>query len=164
MQAVLDGISYVDLACVVTNNSKALGVKKARRMGIPIRIFKKSDSWLELSSELKTRGVTHIFLMGFMRILPAGFIAEWPGRIANIHPSLLPSYPGVSSIERAFADGAPLGITVHRVIPEVDAGEILWQKAVRRYENLERATFGVHLWEHQMVRKVFEKWSIDLMS
>jgi phosphoribosylglycinamide formyltransferase-1 len=72
-----------------------------------------------------------IALAGFMRVLTAGFISGWEGRMINIHPSLLPAYKGLHTHERALADGAKLhGCSVHLVTPELDGGPVLMQAEV----------------------------------
>ena len=136
-----------DIALVVSSSPKAYGLLRAKRAGLrtrltplcdaspnlqnPSKVSKKID-WDALDLELRTGGITHIFLAGFMKVIPAQFVKAWTGRIINLHPSLLPSYPGLHSIERAMNDGVPIGITIHEVVAEVDAGKIL----------LQRRTFG----------------------
>jgi phosphoribosylglycinamide formyltransferase-1 len=84
-----------------------------------------------LDSYLRSMHVEIIALAGFMRVLTAGFIAGWEGRMINIHPSLLPAYKGLHTHERALADGAKLhGCSVHLVTPELDGGPVLMQAEV----------------------------------
>jgi phosphoribosylglycinamide formyltransferase-1 len=81
--------------------------------------------WAKLTALLRQHRITHIVLAGFMKIVPKSFVAEWRGHLVNLHPSLLPSYPGLDSISRAIQDGAPLGATVHEVDEGVDSGRVI---------------------------------------
>ena len=84
-----------------------------------------------MQAELERHGVELVALAGFMRVLTEGFVTRWFGRLVNIHPSLLPSFPGLETHERALAAGVRLhGCTVHLVSPGVDEGPILAQAAV----------------------------------
>ena len=84
-----------------------------------------------LDAYLRSMSVEIIALAGFMRVLTAGFIAGWEGRMINIHPSLLPAYKGLHTHERALADGAKVhGCSVHLVTPELDGGPVLLQAEV----------------------------------
>ena len=84
-----------------------------------------------MQAELERSGVELVCLAGFMRVLTPWFIGRWPDRLVNIHPSLLPSYRGLHTHERALADGVRIhGCTVHLVVPELDAGPIIAQAAV----------------------------------
>ena len=84
-----------------------------------------------LDDDLRAMNVEIIALAGFMRVLTAGFIARWEGRMINIHPSLLPAYKGLHTHERALADGAKThGCSVHLVTPELDGGPVLLQAEV----------------------------------
>jgi phosphoribosylglycinamide formyltransferase-1 len=80
---------------------------------------------------LEAHGVEFVVLAGFMRVLTAWFITRWTGRLINIHPSILPAFPGLHTHERAIAAGCKVhGCTVHHVVPEVDAGPIIAQAIV----------------------------------
>ena len=84
-----------------------------------------------LDAYLRSMNVEAMALAGFMRVLTAGFIAGWDGRLINIHPSLLPAYKGLHTHERAIADGAKVhGCSVHLVTPELDGGPVLLQAEV----------------------------------
>ena len=74
-----------------------------------------------------------------MKLLPASFVCQWKGRIFNLHPSLLPFYPGKDSIENSYRDGAAMGVTIHEVITEMDAGERLLQFSIA-----DKTSKGVH--------------------
>jgi formyltetrahydrofolate-dependent phosphoribosylglycinamide formyltransferase len=157
LNAALEMRDHVDIALVVTSRRKALGVLKAHRAGVPVFYFAPSD-WSALEKSLTDYKIDFIFLLGFMKIIPGSFVAKWKGRILNIHPSLLPSYPGLDSIRKCYEDHQPLGVTVHEVTEEMDAGPIVYQRKVARGEDLESTEFNVHRSEHKLVREVL--WNL----
>lgn len=115
-----------------------------------------SDEYQRLQSLLKIENVEFIFLLGYLKIIPAEFLAPWEGRIFNLHPSLLPQYPGLKSIERAYAEKQDIGVSIHRVTAGVDEGEILAQKLVLKAKDydplsLDEVKALVHSKEHDMV-------------
>jgi phosphoribosylglycinamide formyltransferase 1 len=122
-QAVMDLAESVNISLVVSSKANAWGVARARRQGIPVIILSNSINWNDLSAELQKRGINRIFLLGFMKLLPGTFVDFWQGRIWNLHPSLLPQYPGLHSIERSYNEKADMGITIHDVTQEMDAGK-----------------------------------------
>ena len=106
-----------------------------------------------MTKDIEDRGVEWIVLAGFMRILSPGFVSRFTSRIVNIHPSLLPSFPGTHSIEKAWRHGARItGVTVHLVDDQVDHGLILSQAAVSIMDNdsLEDLENRIHETEHQL--------------
>lgn len=123
---------------VISNEEDAGGIERARRLGVPTRIvphrrFGRDRAAFEAALEeaLAPFRPDIICLAGFMRILSPGFVDRWEGRILNIHPSLLPKYPGLQTHARALAAGdTEAGCTVHLVTPELDAGPILGQARV----------------------------------
>ncbi len=163
--AALDMRDDIEIGLVVSSRKKALGVLKARRAGVPVHFLGNPIDWNELTKSLKTYNIHSIFLLGFMKILPESFVSQWEGRILNIHPSLLPAYPGLESIKLSFQEQKPMGITVHKVIPEMDAGPRILQRQVKStqafklYENLEDTENEFHRQEHRLVREVLAKWN-----
>lgn len=126
-----------EIALVLSDNPDAAGLARARDAGIAAaavdrRAFKtKADFEAALDKALCDAGIELICLAGFMRLLSADFVAAWENRILNVHPSLLPLFPGLDTYERALAAGVRLhGATVHFVRAEVDAGPIVAQGAV----------------------------------
>jgi phosphoribosylglycinamide formyltransferase-1 len=163
LAAALDLKNQVDIACVVSSKASATGLLRAKRSGIPTYVLDRQIDWSKLDAHLRAIGVTQIFLLGFMRIVPAEFIALWPGAVVNLHPSLLPAYPGIDSIRRAHADGAPLGVTVHEVIFEVDQGEQILQRRCLKEGgacgySLQAAEFQVHIDEQRLVKETLLRW------
>jgi phosphoribosylglycinamide formyltransferase-1 len=122
---------------VISNRAEAAGLQAARDAGIetlviPHRDFARREAYDHaLVEALRARGVALVCLAGFMRLLGPTFCAAFPNAILNIHPSLLPAFPGVDAQAQAVAHGAKLsGATVHFVTPELDAGPIVAQRAV----------------------------------
>jgi phosphoribosylglycinamide formyltransferase-1 len=127
-----------EIAVVISNRADAGGLEKARASGIPTvtiesKPFGKDRSAFEaaLQSALDEHKIELICLAGFMRLFTAEFVQRWYGRMLNIHPSLLPSFPGLDPHGQALKAGVKIsGATVHFVIPETDAGPVLMQGAV----------------------------------
>jgi phosphoribosylglycinamide formyltransferase 1 len=127
-----------EIVVVISNRSDAGGLERARAAGVAAVIieskpFGKDRAAFEaaLAKVLAQYGVDLICLAGFMRLFTAEFVRHWYGRMLNIHPSLLPSFPGLDPQGQALRAGVKIsGATVHFVIPETDAGPILMQGAV----------------------------------
>ncbi|MEA2862497.1 MAG: phosphoribosylglycinamide formyltransferase 1, partial [Bradyrhizobium sp.] len=126
------------ITLVISNRADAVGLDWARASGIPAVIieskpFGKDRPAFEavLQSTLDQHRIDLICLAGFMRLFTAGFVQHWYGRMLNIHPSLLPSFPGLEPQAQALRAGVKIsGATVHFVIPQTDAGPILMQGAL----------------------------------
>jgi phosphoribosylglycinamide formyltransferase 1 len=127
-----------EVVVVISNRADAGGLEKAAASGIPTatiesKLFGKDRAAFEaaLQSALDEYRVELICLGGFMRLFTADFVRRWHGRMLNIHPSLLPSFPGLEPQAQALRAGVKIsGATVHFVIPETDAGPIVMQGAV----------------------------------
>jgi phosphoribosylglycinamide formyltransferase-1 len=119
----MDLLGDLDLRLVVSSRAKAPGLLRAKRSGIPTLVLEKDHDWSRLSEDLKKRGIQKIFLVGFMRLLPPDFIKEWTGRVWNVHPSLLPAFAGAKALERSFEEKSDMGVTIHEVNAEMDAGK-----------------------------------------
>jgi phosphoribosylglycinamide formyltransferase-1 len=125
-----------EIAIVISNRPEARGLELARQRGLPAVCIpsKGLDRVVYdamLVDELKKHAVDLVCLAGYMRLLSAGFIREFPGRVLNIHPSLLPSFPGLDAQHQALEHGVKVtGCTVHFVDEYLDAGPILIQAAV----------------------------------
>jgi phosphoribosylglycinamide formyltransferase-1 len=127
-----------EIAVVISNRADARGLEKAQESGVPTLVieskpFGKDRAAFEaaLQAALDQHGVDLICLGGFMRLFTAEFVQHWYGRMLNIHPSLLPSFPGLDPHGQALRAGVKIsGATVHFVIPQTDAGPILMQGAV----------------------------------
>jgi phosphoribosylglycinamide formyltransferase-1 len=125
-----------EIAVVISNRASAPGLEIARQRGIPMRVI--SSAGLEreaydklLIDELRTHEVELVCLAGFMRLLSAGFVRAFPNRVLNIHPSLLPAFPGLDAQRQALEHGVKItGCTVHLVDEFLDSGPIVIQAAV----------------------------------
>ena len=142
--------AVIDL--VLSNRPDAAGLQRAAEAGIATacvdhRAHPDRESFERaVDAVLRDRGIELVCLAGFMRVLTPWFIGRWAGRLVNIHPSLLPSFRGLHTHERALEAGVRLhGATVHFVVPELDAGPIVAQAAVP-VENSDTAeTLGVRV-------------------
>jgi phosphoribosylglycinamide formyltransferase-1 len=141
LQAIIDAIAAGRLdarvAVVISNRGDAAGLDRARAAGIetlvmPHRAYPDRAAYDgALADALKSRGVVLVCLAGFMRLLGATFIDEFPNAVLNVHPSLLPAFPGIDGQRQALEHGVKVaGATVHFVTPDLDAGPILLQATV----------------------------------
>ena len=137
IDAIADGRLSAEIAVVISNKAGAYGLERAGAAGIPTltvghRDYPTRDAFEEvLVRELRARDVSLVCLAGFMRLLGRTFLDAFPGAILNIHPSLLPSFPGVDAQRQALEHGAKVaGATVHFVTGELDGGPIIVQSAV----------------------------------
>jgi phosphoribosylglycinamide formyltransferase 1 len=136
--AARDEAFPAEIAVVISNRADAGGLEKARAGGVPTvtiesKSFGKDRPAFEavLQSTLDQHRIELICLAGFMRLFTAEFVQRWYGRMLNIHPSLLPSFPGLDPHGQALKAGVKIsGATVHFVIPQTDAGPIVMQGAV----------------------------------
>ena len=137
MQALLDAGLPVEFACVISNRPDAKGLEIAAAHGVPTVVLNHRDYAdrpgfdTALAAEIDAFAPELVILAGFMRVLSDAFVLHYERRLINIHPSLLPAFPGLDTHQRALAAGVKLhGCTVHFVTPEVDSGPILAQAAV----------------------------------
>jgi len=137
VDAVKSGeIPNSEVAIVISDKRDAPGLEKARAQGIETVVIERSgrtreEHDVEIAAKLKEKGVELICLAGYMRLLSPRFIQEFPDRIVNIHPSLLPAFPGLDAQKQAFDHGVKItGCTVHFVNEDLDAGRIVLQRPV----------------------------------
>jgi phosphoribosylglycinamide formyltransferase-1 len=135
MRAIVE--SGLPVQAVISNIAEAAGIRFARSHGIATEIvehraFPSREAFdAELAAAVERHAPGIIALAGFMRILSDGFVRRYAGRMVNIHPSLLPSYPGLHTHRRALEDGVKVhGCTVHFVTPQLDHGPIIAQAVV----------------------------------
>lgn len=136
MEALMD--AGLPVSAVISNRADAQGLRRAAARGLPTRVvdhrgFATREAFdAALAAEIGRFAPKLVALAGFMRVLTPGFIALYGDRLLNIHPSLLPAFPGLDTHERALAAGVKLhGCTVHFVTPQLDHGPIVIQAAVR---------------------------------
>ena len=125
-----------EVAVVISDKRDAAGLAKAAERGVETLVIeragrKRAEHDAEIAAELQKRDVELVCLAGYMRLLSPEFVQAFPNRIINIHPSLLPAYPGLEVHERVIAAGEKVsGCTVHFVNEDLDAGEIILQRKV----------------------------------
>ena len=145
LQSIIDatvaGRLDATVAVVIANKEDAGGLERARRAGVDTAVLKHTSYESReaydaaLIDELRRRDVGLVCLAGFMRLLSVRFIEAFPDRIVNIHPSLLPAFPGLDGQGQAWTHGVKVaGATVHIVTPELDAGPIVLQATVPVYD------------------------------
>ncbi|MSO20378.1 MAG: phosphoribosylglycinamide formyltransferase [Acidobacteria bacterium] len=138
--AIADNIAAgridAEVAVVISNRAAAVGIDEARRRGLDARVIPSKGLEREaydrqVVAVLKEKQVDLVCLTGFMRLISPYFVSEFPQRILNIHPSLLPSFPGLEAQHQALDHGVKItGCTVHFVDENLDAGQIILQAAV----------------------------------
>lgn len=157
LQALIDaqgrGELGGEIALVFSNVASAAGLERARRAGIPVEVRdhrgrEREEFDRELAQLLEARGVELVCLAGYMRLLSAGFIRRFAGRILNVHPALLPAFPGLHAQRQAIEHGAKVsGATVHLVDEGLDSGPIVLQEAVPVLTGDSEATLALRILE-----------------
>jgi phosphoribosylglycinamide formyltransferase-1 len=168
LQAILDtlhGRGLVEVAAVASDKADARALQRAAEAGVPTATFPRGDfadrdardaavgDWLE------ERSVQLVVLAGYMQLLSSGFIRRFRNRVVNVHPALLPSFPGLDAVEQAVAHGVRVtGVTVHFVDEGVDTGPILLQEAVElAYTRpVEAVLEQIHAVEHRLLPRAIE--------
>jgi phosphoribosylglycinamide formyltransferase-1 len=156
IDAIADGRLDARIGIVISNNADAGGLDRARAAGIETltlshRAFPSREAYdRALVTELQACGVRFVCLAGFMRLLGPTFIDAFPQAIVNIHPSLLPAFPGVDAQRQALEHGVKIsGATVHLVTPELDAGPIILQAAVPVQDDDTAETLALRILEQE---------------
>ncbi len=145
------------IAVVISNRSDAGGIDTARRLGlealvIPSKGKQREEHDQEVAAALQGHKVDLVCLAGYMRLLSPWFVRQFPHKILNIHPSLLPAFPGLEAQQQAFAYGVKIaGCTVHFVDEELDHGAIIVQKAIPVLENDDEHTLAARILEQEHV-------------
>jgi len=157
------------IAAVIANRAQAAGLEAARGLGVPVEVVPHAahagrESFdAALAERLDALGVDLVVLAGFMRILTEGFVRRFAGRLVNIHPSLLPAFPGLDTHARALAAGVRMhGATVHLVTPTLDHGPILAQAAVPVLDGDDASTLAARVLgaEHRIFPKAV-RWLVE---
>lgn len=166
VKAIITGELPAEAAFVGSDRLSAKGLSTAAALGVPTEVFfykkvgqKAAEEALALA--IDTYKADYIVLAGFMRILSPEFVARFSGRIINIHPALLPAFPGAHGIKDAWEAGVPeTGVTVHLVDEEVDHGPILAQEAVARTkeDTIETLEAKIHAVEHRIYKKALREF------
>ena len=175
LQALLDTVhgkpvpdsaaDTIEIACVVASRSDAPGLGRAERAGVETAVFAIADHPdrpardRALGEWLEARGVDLVVLAGFMELLGPELVGRFRNRIVNVHPSLLPAFPGVGAIEQAVEHGVRVtGVTVHFVDEHLDNGPIVFQEAMElpypaRIAQIEDR---VHALEHRLLPRAVQ--------
>ena len=174
LQALIDTLHVpesepVEIALVVSDRRSAFALERARKAGIGTAVVKPRDypsrgAFDEaITGHLESRGVELVVMAGFMRVLQPGFVRRWHGRLLNLHPALLPSFPGDSGIPDAVEYGVKVtGVTAHFVDEGVDTGPVIAQMPVfvQPDDTEETLAARIHAVEHRLypeaVRAVVE--------
>ena len=155
LQALID--AGLPIAAVASNRGDAYALMRARAAGIPTATFSldchrdREERDLDMATWLERQGVELVVCAGFMQLLTRPFLDRFPDRIVNVHPSLLPAFPGAHAIDDALAAGVETtGVTVHLVDEGIDTGPVLRQEAVPVEP---RATLAerLHAIEHRLL-------------
>ena len=158
LQALID--AGLPIRAVASNRKDARALERARSAGIPAATFSldchasREERDLVMATWLEEHGVEVVVLAGYMHMLTPSFLDRFPERIVNVHPSLLPEFPGVGAIDAALAAGvATTGVTVHLVDEGLDTGPVLRQEPVS-VEPRESLADRIHAVEHRLLPEV----------
>ncbi len=174
LQAIIDavkaGLIKADLALVFSDKSKAYALERAQAAGIPtlhldIKAYVDKPSFeRDIVMKLKEHKIDFIVLAGYMKLFTGYFIHEYPNKILNVHPSMLPLYKGMESIKEVFTDKAKsTGVTIHFVDEKMDHGPIILQEAVpiEANDTLEMLETKIHAVEHKIYPRAIALFAED---
>jgi phosphoribosylglycinamide formyltransferase 1 len=160
-EAIADSVAAgrirANLAVVISNRAEAAGIESARRRGLEARVIPskgkpREQHDAEVVAALKEKNVDLVCLAGYMRLLSPWFVRQFPNRILNIHPSLLPAFPGLEAQKQALEYGAKVsGCTVHFVDEQLDHGAIILQKAVPVLDGDDEHTLAARILEQEHI-------------
>jgi phosphoribosylglycinamide formyltransferase-1 len=163
LQSLLDtvhGTDGIEVVAVAASRGDARGLERAHRAGVETRVFAIADHAdraardRALASWLDEQGTDLVVLAGFMEVLTPEFIRAYEGRLINVHPALLPAFPGVRAIQKALQYGVKIGgVTIHFVDEGVDTGPVLLQEAfdLPYHRDIEAIEQCVHEIEHRLL-------------
>jgi len=168
LQAILDAVhgrAEIEVVCAGASRANARGLARARAAGVRTGVFATSDHQdrdardAALGNWIEDQGADLIVLAGFMEVLGGPFIRRFEGRVINVHPSLLPAFPGVRAIEQALDYGVRVaGVTVHFVDEGIDSGPVILQQAFELpyARDIEAIEARVHEIEHRLLPRAIE--------
>jgi phosphoribosylglycinamide formyltransferase-1 len=163
LQAILDrlhGRDGIEVVAVASNKPDAKALDRAREAGVETRTFERAEHPeraardAEIAAWLEAREADLIVLAGYMELLSADFVSRYTNRIVNVHPALLPSFPGLDAVGRALEHGVRVtGVTVHFVDEGVDSGPIIVQRAIEVPYTRDRSQLEeeIHRVEHELL-------------
>ena len=171
LQALID--ASLPVSAVAANRNDAYALVRAREAGIPTATFSldchadRAERDLVMATWLEEHGVELVVLAGYMHLLTPPFLKRFPQRVINVHPSLLPAFPGLDGIAPAIAYGAKVtGVTVHFVDEGVDTGAIIFQRAIEVGDAVERDALHARLRpvEHALLTEAVRKFAVGAVS
>jgi phosphoribosylglycinamide formyltransferase 1 len=164
LQAILDqlhgGEESIEVVGVGSDNQGAMALERARKVGVETAVFPTSEYKdraardRALGDWIESRGADLVVLAGYMQLLSPEFVAQFRNRVINVHPALLPAFPGIDAVQQAIDHGSKVtGVTVHFVDEGVDSGPIILQRAVevapsRAWAETEKV---IHATEHELL-------------
>ncbi len=163
LQALLDqvhGIDGIEIVAVASDKPTAPALSRAQTAGVLCAVFPaaayagRAARDQAMGDWLAAQGVQLVVLAGYMQIVGAGFLAMFPGAVINVHPALLPAFPGLNAVEQALAYGVKVfGVTVHFVDEGVDTGPVILQRAIELPDAREADELFAHLHaiEHELL-------------
>lgn len=163
LQSLLEMQHQFEVTLVISNKANALGLLKAKRFGRPVLVIKNPIDYRTLHQQLLEFRIDRLFLAGFMKIIPSEFVELWRGKIMNIHPSLLPLYPGLDSAHKSWQDQKDMGVTLHHVNEEMDQGQIVLQQTSLKapfefFEGFEACELYLRRTEQHLLRELTLRW------
>jgi phosphoribosylglycinamide formyltransferase-1 len=176
LQAIIDRVHQrngIEVAAVASSKPAVRSLERAARAGIEAAVFESSkyadraERDREMAAWLAGRGVQLVVLAGYMELLTPSFLEAFPNRIVNVHPALLPAFPGAHPVEDQVAYGVKVsGVTVHFVDEGVDSGPIILQKSVRLPQNGSRETAleRLHEAEHELLPRAIRLLAADAVT
>ena len=169
LQSIIDnlhnGPAGIEIAVVISDNPDAYGLERAADAGIATAVYpmheydSRAGHDIAMANKLEQRGVDLVVLAGYMLIVTTALMDRFPYRVINLHPSLLPAFPGGNPIEDTIAYGARVtGVTVHYVDEDTDTGPIILQEAIEiKYNDTVESLRGrIHEIEHRLLPRAIE--------
>lgn len=169
LQAIIDTlhkkVAGVEVVLVLSNVGGVFALERARRAGIPTAVFRLEDypnreaRDLEMAAAIEAAGAKLVVLAGYMHLLTTAFLVRFPFRVINLHPALLPAFPGTHAIEDALRYGVKItGVTVHFVDEGMDSGPVILQQAVEVEESdtVDSLATRIHAVEHVLLPRAIQ--------
>jgi phosphoribosylglycinamide formyltransferase-1 len=163
LQALIDrvhGREGIEIVATASDKAAAMALDRARQAGIPTRVFSLDTAGdreardADMSAWLQERGVELVVLAGYMQLVSHDFLEAFPERVINVHPALLPAFPGLKAVQQALDYGVRVfGVTVHFVDSGVDTGPVIFQRAVELPDarDAEQVHERLHAIEHELL-------------
>lgn len=166
LEAAESGKLHANIALLVVDKPDCYAVERAHKRNIPVFAFRpkdfscKEEYESKIVEQLEAYHIEWIALAGYMRLVGMVLLSRYEGRIINIHPALLPAFPGTHSIEKAYDYGVKIfGVTIHYVDAGMDTGKIIAQECFHKNEgeSVDEVETRIHQLEHQIYPQVLEK-------